>query len=183
MLALEQPKKPLLKLAGVRVAVKTSDLRRCRQGGPQRGEHEQRSREAADPGTAPRPGGLALVPRVLESGCVLHIDFVHLACHVHLPHLVPVHPALLSSLLASARGFVKSRGLPVLNRSVVALEQARCRAEKQFQRADVNGGVNPRISGEQRASETTRCRAGHQEVASRQAASRLLRCAPALRVT
>ena len=47
----------------------------------------------------------------------------------------------------------------------------------------VNGGVNPRISGEQRASETTRCRAGHQEVASRQAASRLLRCAPALRMT
>ena len=47
----------------------------------------------------------------------------------------------------------------------------------------VNGGVDPRISGEQRASETTRCRAGHQEIASRQAASRLLRCAPALRVT
>ena len=47
----------------------------------------------------------------------------------------------------------------------------------------VNGGPDPRISGEQRASETTRCRAGHQEVASRQAASRLLRCAPALRVT
>ena len=47
----------------------------------------------------------------------------------------------------------------------------------------VSGGVDPRISGEQLASETTRCRAGHQEVASRQAASRLLRCAPALRVT
>ena len=28
-------------------------------------------------------------------------------------------------------------------------------------RSSVNGGVNPRISGEQRASETTRCRAGH----------------------
>ena len=47
----------------------------------------------------------------------------------------------------------------------------------------VNGGVDPRINGEQRVSEATRCRAGHQEVASRQAASRLLRCAPALRVT
>ena len=47
----------------------------------------------------------------------------------------------------------------------------------------VSGGVKPRINGEQRASEATRCRAGHQEVASRQAASRLLRCAPALRVT
>ena len=47
----------------------------------------------------------------------------------------------------------------------------------------VSGGVKPRISGEQRASEATRCRAEHQEVASRQAASRLLRCAPALRVT
>ena len=50
-------------------------------------------------------------------------------------------------------------------------------------RRDVSGGVKPRINGEQRASEATRCRAGHQEVASRQAASRLLRCAPALRVT
>ena len=47
----------------------------------------------------------------------------------------------------------------------------------------VSGGVKTRINGEQRASEATRCRAGHQEGASRQAASRLLRCAPALRVT
>ena len=47
----------------------------------------------------------------------------------------------------------------------------------------VSGGAKPRINGAQRASEATRCRAGHQEVASRQAASRLLRCAPALRVT
>ena len=48
---------------------------------------------------------------------------------------------------------------------------------------DVDGGVDPRISGEQRAAETTRCWSGRQPVASRQAASRLLRCAPALRVT
>ena len=54
---------------------------------------------------------------------------------------------------------------------------------KSFRRLHVNGGVDPRINGEQRVSEATRCRAGHQEVASRQAASRLLRCAPALRVT
>ena len=50
-------------------------------------------------------------------------------------------------------------------------------------RNGVSGGVKPRINGEQRVSEATRCRAGHQEVASRQAASRLLRCAPTLRVT
>ena len=47
----------------------------------------------------------------------------------------------------------------------------------------VSGGVDPRINGEQRVAGTTRCRAGRQDAASRQASSRLLRCAPALRVT
>ena len=47
----------------------------------------------------------------------------------------------------------------------------------------VSGGVKPRTNGEQRVAESTRCRAGCQAVASRQAASRRLRCAPALRVT
>ena len=47
----------------------------------------------------------------------------------------------------------------------------------------VNGGVDPRINGEQHAAGPTRCRARRQDVAPRQAASRLLRCAPALRVT
>ena len=47
----------------------------------------------------------------------------------------------------------------------------------------VVGGVDPRISGEQRGPGTTRCGNGRQEAASGQAASRLLRCAPALRVT
>ena len=46
----------------------------------------------------------------------------------------------------------------------------------------VDGGVKPLIYGEQGAFETTRCSAGHQGVTSGQAASRLLRCAPALRV-
>ena len=44
-------------------------------------------------------------------------------------------------------------------------------------------GVEPRINGEQRTAETPRCGVGCQGVAPRQAASRLLRCAPALRVT
>ena len=47
----------------------------------------------------------------------------------------------------------------------------------------VNGGVKPRINGEQRVAEATTCRVERQGVASRQAALRLLRCAPALRVT
>ena len=47
----------------------------------------------------------------------------------------------------------------------------------------VVGGVKPRINGEQHAPGTTRCSAGRQGVASRQAATRLLRCAPALQVT
>ena len=47
----------------------------------------------------------------------------------------------------------------------------------------VVGGVDPRTNGEQRAAGTTRCRAGRQDVASRQAAPRLLRYAPALVVT
>ena len=47
----------------------------------------------------------------------------------------------------------------------------------------VSGGVDRRINGEQRVVGTTRCRAGRQDAASRQASSRLLRCAPALRVT
>ena len=50
-------------------------------------------------------------------------------------------------------------------------------------RIPVSGGVDPRINGEQRVAGTTRCRAGRQDAASRQASSRLLRCAPALRVT
>ena len=48
---------------------------------------------------------------------------------------------------------------------------------------DVNGSVKPRINGEQRVAEATTCRVERQGVASRQAALRLLRCAPALRVT
>ena len=48
---------------------------------------------------------------------------------------------------------------------------------------DVSGGVKPRINGEQRVAEATTCRVERQGVASRQAAPRLLRCAPALRVT
>ena len=48
---------------------------------------------------------------------------------------------------------------------------------------NVNGGVKPRINGEQRVAEATTCRVERQGVASRQAALRLLRCAPALRVT
>ena len=47
----------------------------------------------------------------------------------------------------------------------------------------VSGGVKPRINGEQHAPGTTRCSAGRQWVTSRQAATRLLRCAPALQVT
>ena len=47
----------------------------------------------------------------------------------------------------------------------------------------VVGGVKPRINGEQHAPGTTRCSAGRQGVTSRQAATRLLRCAPALQVT
>ena len=47
----------------------------------------------------------------------------------------------------------------------------------------VSGGVDPRTNGEQRVAGTTRCRAGRQDATSRQASSRLLRCAPALRVT
>ena len=47
----------------------------------------------------------------------------------------------------------------------------------------VNGGVKPHINGEQRVAEATTCRVERQGVASRQAAPRLLRCAPALRVT
>ena len=47
----------------------------------------------------------------------------------------------------------------------------------------VSGGVKPRINGEQRVAEATTCRVERQGVASRQAALRLLRCAPALRVT
>ena len=47
----------------------------------------------------------------------------------------------------------------------------------------VNGGVKPRINGEQRVAEATTCRVERQGVASRQAALRLLRCAPALRAT
>ena len=47
----------------------------------------------------------------------------------------------------------------------------------------VNGGEKPRINGEQRVAEATTCRVERQGVASRQAALRLLRCAPALRVT
>ena len=47
----------------------------------------------------------------------------------------------------------------------------------------VNGGAKPRISGEQRVAEATTCGVERQGVASRQAALRLLRCAPALRVT
>ena len=48
---------------------------------------------------------------------------------------------------------------------------------------DVNGGVKPHINGEQRVAEATTCRVERQGVESRQAAPRLLRCAPALRVT
>ena len=48
---------------------------------------------------------------------------------------------------------------------------------------DVNGGVKPRINGEQRVAEATTCRVERQRIASRQAALRLLRCAPAPRVT
>ena len=47
----------------------------------------------------------------------------------------------------------------------------------------VNGGVKPRINGEQRVAEATTCRVERQRIASRQAALRLLRCAPAPRVT
>ena len=47
----------------------------------------------------------------------------------------------------------------------------------------VNGGVKPHINGEQRVAEATTCRVERQGVESRQAAPRLLRCAPALRVT
>ena len=47
----------------------------------------------------------------------------------------------------------------------------------------VSGGVKPRINGEQRVAEAITCRVERQGVASRQAALRLLRCAPALRVT
>ena len=49
--------------------------------------------------------------------------------------------------------------------------------------APVNGGVKPRINGEQRVAEATTCRVERQRIASRQAALRLLRCAPAPRVT
>ena len=49
--------------------------------------------------------------------------------------------------------------------------------------AGVNGGVKPHINGEQRVAEATTCRVERQRVESRQAAPRLLRCAPALRVT
>ena len=49
--------------------------------------------------------------------------------------------------------------------------------------AAVVGGVKPRINGEQHAPGTTRCSVGRQGVTSRQAATRLLRCAPALQVT
>ena len=45
------------------------------------------------------------------------------------------------------------------------------------------GGVDPHINGEQRGAGTTRCGNGRQEATSGQAASRLLRCASALRVT
>ena len=47
----------------------------------------------------------------------------------------------------------------------------------------VVGGVKPRINGEQHAPGTTKCSVGRQGVTSRQAATRLLRCAPALQVT
>ena len=57
------------------------------------------------------------------------------------------------------------------------------RPERPPPGAAVNGGVDPRINGEQHAAGPTRCRARRQDVAPRQAASRLLRCAPALRVT
>ena len=50
-------------------------------------------------------------------------------------------------------------------------------------RPRVVGGVKPRINGEQHAPGTTRYSAGRQGVTSRQAATRLLRCAPALQVT
>ena len=41
-----------------------------------------------------------------------------------------------------------------------------------FARTGVSGGVDPRINGEQRVAGTTRCRAGRQDAASRQASSR-----------
>ena len=52
-----------------------------------------------------------------------------------------------------------------------------------YERYTVNGGVKPRINGEQRVAEATTCRVERQGIASRQAALRLLHCAPALRVT
>ena len=55
--------------------------------------------------------------------------------------------------------------------------------KKKSGKTGVVGGVKPRINGEQHAPGTTRCSAGRQGVTSRQAATRLLRCAPALQVT
>ena len=70
-------------------------------------------------------------------------------------------------------------------RAATARGNSRCHKLVYIQLRDppVSGGVDPRINGEQRVAGTTRCRAGRQDAASRQAASRLLRCAPALRVT
>ena len=55
--------------------------------------------------------------------------------------------------------------------------------ESQCSASFVVGGVKPRINGEQHAPGTTKCSVGRQGVTSRQAATRLLRCAPALQVT
>ena len=59
-------------------------------------------------------------------------------------------------------------------RSLVGAALGRLQSLRSDHHPSVSGGAKPRINGEQRASEATRCRAGHQEVASRQAASRLL---------
>ena len=60
---------------------------------------------------------------------------------------------------------------------------SRCTDSTCLGASSVNGGVKPRINGEQRVAEATTCRVERQGVASRQAALRLLRCAPALWVT
>ena len=69
------------------------------------------------------------------------------------------------------------------NADVNAGQILRARARRWFALKAVSGCVKPRINGEQRVAEATTCRVERQGVASRQAALRLLRCAPALRVT